>query len=70
MWVRIITLTKEEFDNFSNNHKYNSYFQSSNYANFAVANDQYNVHYLGFTDNDDKLIGAALMLYKSLFLGY
>ena len=68
--MRIITLTKEEFDNFSNNHKYNSYFQSSNYANFAVANDQYNVHYLGFTDNDDKLIGAALMLYKSLFWGY
>ena len=68
--MKIITLKKEEFDNFSSKHKYNSYFQSSNYADFATINDQYNVHYLGFVDNDDKLIGAALMLYKSLFWGY
>ena len=67
--MRIITLTKEEFDNFSNNHKYNSYYQSSNYAEFAMNNDQYSVHYLGFTEND-RLIGAALMLYKTLFWGY
>ncbi len=68
--MKIITLTKEEFDNFSNNHKYNSYYQSSNYADFAVNNEQYNVHYLGFTDESDKLIGASLMLYKQLFWGY
>ena len=68
--MKIITLKKEEFDNFSNTHKYNSYFQSSNYANFAVANEQYNVHYLGFVDENNKLVGAALMLYKSLFWGY
>ena len=68
--MKIITLTKEEFDNFSSNHKYNSYFQSSNYADFAVSNEQYNVHYLGFIDEKDKLIGAALMLYKQLFWGY
>lgn len=67
--MKIITLSKEEFDNYSNNHKYNTYFQSSNYADFAENNDQYNVHYLGFV-NDDKLIGASLMLYKSLFWGY
>ncbi len=68
--MKIITLKKEEFDNFSNNHKYNSYFQSSNYADFAAKNDQYNVHYLGFVDGNGKLIGASLMLYKSLFWGY
>ena len=68
--MKIITLKKEEFDNFSNTHKYNSYFQSSNYANFAVANEQYNAHYLGFVDENDRLIGAALMLYKPLFWGY
>ena len=68
--MKIITLKKEEFDNFSNNHKYNSYYQSSNYADFAVENDQYNVHYLGFVDENDKLIGASLMLYKTLFWGY
>ena len=68
--MKIITLTKDEFDRYSNNHKYNSYYQSSNYAEFAVANDQYNVHYLGFTNINGNIIGAALMLYKSLFWGY
>lgn len=68
--MKIITLKKEEFDNFSKNHTYNSYYQSSDYANFAVANDQYNAHYLGFVDDNDKLIGASLMLYKTLFWGY
>ena len=69
--MKIITLSKEEFDRFSNNHKYNTYYQSSNYADFAVTNDQFNVHYLGFVDDeDDKLIGASLMLYKPLFWGY
>lgn len=68
--MKIITLKKEEFDNFSNNHKYNSYYQSSNYADFAVMNDQYSVHYLGFVDDSSRLIGAALLLYKPLFWGY
>ena len=68
--MKIITLTKEEFDNFSNNHKYNSYYQSSCYAEFAKITEQYQVHYLGFVDENDKLIGAALMLYKQLFWGY
>ena len=67
--MKIITLSKEEFDRFSNNHKYNTYYQSSNYADFAVNNDQFNTHYLGFVD-EDKLIGASLMIYKPLFWGY
>lgn len=68
--MRIITLTAEEFDNFSSKHKYNTYYQSSLYANFAKINDQYNAHYLGFVDNNNNLIGASLMLYKTLFWGY
>ena len=68
--MKIITLSSEEFNRFSNNHKYNTYYQSSYYAEFAKMNDQFNVHYLGFVDEDDKLIGASLMLYKPLFWGY
>ena len=69
--MKIITLSKEEFDRFSNNHKYNTYYQSSNYAEFAKNNDQYGCHYLGFVDEESsKLIGASLMLYKPLFWGY
>ncbi len=68
--MKVITLTKEEFDNFSSNHKYNSYYQSSYYAEFAKEDEQYNVHYLGFVDDEDRLVGASLMLYKTLFLRY
>ena len=69
--MKIITLDEREFDNFSNSHKYNSYFQSSNYAEFAKENDNYSAHYLGFVeDNDNQLFGAAMMLYKPLFWGY
>ena len=68
--MKIITLKKEEFDNFSSSHKYNSYYQSSDYANFAISNEQYNAHYLGFVDESDRLIGASLLLYKPLFWGY
>ena len=68
--MRIITLTEEEFNNFSSKHKYNTYYQSSLYAQFAKDNDNYNIHYLGYVDDNNKLIGASLMLYKTLFWGY
>ena len=70
MKMRIITLTKDEFDSFSNRNSLNTFYQSSNYADFAKINDNYEVHYLGFKDNDDNLIGASLILYKTLFWGY
>lgn len=68
--MRIVTLSKEEFDDFSNKHIYNTYFQSSYYADFAKLNDQYNAHYLGFINDSGEIFGASLMLYKSLFWGY
>ena len=68
--MKIITLSKEEFENYSNKHKYNSYYQSTNYADYMEKNDGFNIHYLGFTDNSNHLIGASLVLYKNLFWGY
>ena len=68
--MKIITLTEQEFDDFSTKHKYNTFYQSSLYAQFAKNNDQYNIHYLGYVDKNNKLIGASLMLYKTLFWGY
>lgn len=69
MNLQIITLEKEEFDKFAQNHKYESYFQTSNYAEFEL-NNGYDVHYLGFTDDEDNLIGGAMCLYKNLFGNY
>ena len=68
--MKIITLKREEFDEFARNHRYNSFYQSSDYADFSKANGQYNFHYLGFVDENNRLIGASLMLYKELFWGY
>ena len=67
--MRIITLNKDEFDNFAKNSKYESYFQTSSYAE-VESSKGFNVHYLGFTDDDDNLIGGAMCLYKNLFLNY
>lgn len=67
--MRIITLEKREFDNFAQKHKYESYFQTSDNAEFEQTNG-YDVHYLGFTDDEDNLIGAAMCLYKNLFWNY
>lgn len=67
--MRIITLEKDEFDTLAENHKYESYFQTSNYAEFEM-NHGFDVHYLGFTDDSDNLIGGAMCLYKNLFWQY
>lgn len=68
--MKIITLSKEEFEAFSNKHKNNTFYQSPEYANFSKINDHFDIHYLGFTDENNNLIGASLMLYKTLFWGY
>ncbi len=68
--MRIVSLKKEEFDNFAAHYKNNNYFQSSNYAEFLKTTEGYEIHYLGYVDNDGNLFGASLMLYKTLFFGY
>lgn len=68
--MKIVTLSKEEFEEFSNKNSLNTFYQSVNYANFAKNNNQYDAHYLGFVDNTNSLIGASLVLYKTLFWGY
>lgn len=68
--MRIITLSEEEFNRFSENHKYESFCQTSNYAKFQANINGYKIHYLGFTDDNGNLFGASLMLYKNLFWNY
>ena len=68
--MNIITLTKEQFDSFASKHKYGSFYQSSQYGEFSKTNDHYEVHYLGFKDRNNNLVGASMMLYKTLFWGY
>ncbi len=65
--MRIITLKENEFDIFSISHKYSSYYQTSSYGN-AMKDNGFNIHYLGFKDENNKLIGATLIIYKEVFM--
>lgn len=67
--MKIVTLEKEEFDKLAKNSKYESYFQTSSYAELEMKNG-FNVHYLGFVDDNDDLIGGAMCLYRNLFWNY
>ena len=67
--MKIVTLTENEFIDFANKHQYNSLYQTPLYAHFMNKNEHYKIHYLGFVE-EDNLIGASLMLYKTLFWGY
>ncbi len=68
--MKIVSLKKEEFDNFASRYPGNNYCQSSSYAEFEKETEGYEYHYLGFVDNNGNLFGAGLMLYKTTFLGY
>ncbi len=68
--MKIITLSREEFENFSNKNKYNTFYQSPAYGDFKKEYEGFNVHYLGFEAVNGNLVGASLMIYKTLFWGY
>lgn len=67
--MKIITLSKEEFDEFATSHDYASYCQTSAYANLKTECDDFEVHYLGFKDSGE-LVGASMLIFKELFWGY
>lgn len=66
--MKIVTLEPKQFDEFASNHRYRNYYQTSMYAN-TMLKSGYQVHYLGFTDNFDNLIGAGMVLFKEVFMG-
>lgn len=68
--MRIITLKEDEFNAFARKHKYESFYQTTEYANFKNHSENYDIHYLGFTNNNDDLLGATMVIYKELFWGY
>ena len=66
--MRIVALTKEEFDEYAYKHKYSTYYQTSSYAETSKF-EGLNTFYIGFME-DDKLVGATLFLYKNIYLYY
>ena len=66
--MRIVALTKDEFDNFAYKHKYSTYYQTSKYADVSKY-EGLNTFYVGFVENE-QLVGATLFLYKTVYLYY
>lgn len=65
--MKIVTLSPTQFDKYAENHRYRNYYQSSNYGN-VMTRFGYNVHYLGIVNEQNKLIGAMLIIYKDVFM--
>lgn len=65
--MKIITLTEIEFDEYAKSHKYSNYYQTSSYGN-TMKNNGFSIHYLGFKDDSNNLIGASLIVYKEIFM--
>lgn len=66
--MKIVALTKEEFDAFAYKHKYSTYYQTSSYAETSRY-EGLNTFYVGFVEND-ILVGATLFLYKNIYMFY
>lgn len=67
--MKIITLSEQQFNNFANNHKYTSFYQTAEYGRLMKL-DGYDYHLLGFLNNSNELIGATMVLYKKVLLNY
>ena len=66
--MKIVKLNSEQFNRFASTHKYRNYYQSSMYAN-VMKKFGYHSQYLGIVNEDNKLIGATLIIYKEVFMG-
>lgn len=62
MYIKELTI--EEFNNYSINHPLYSFYQSQNYA-LVMSETGYEYEFIGYID-DDKIVAAALVLYKSI----
>lgn len=65
--MKIVTLTPEQFDRFASKHRYRNFYQSSAYAR-SMLRFGYNIHYLGFVNDRNSLIGATFIAYKEVFM--
>lgn len=66
--MKIVKLNSSQFDRFASAHKYRNYYQSSMYGN-VIVKFGYHAQYLGIVNEQNKLIGATLIIYKEVFMG-
>ena len=66
--MRIVKLNSSQFDKFASTHKYRNYFQTSQYAD-VMTKYGYHANFLGIISDEEKLIGATLIIYRDIFMG-
>lgn len=65
--MKIVKLNSAQFDKFAASHRYRNYFQSSMYGN-VMSKFGYKSQYLGIINDQNKLMGATLIIYKEVFM--
>lgn len=65
--MKIVKLNSAQFDKFASTHRYRNYFQTSMYGN-VMSKFGYRSQYLGFVNDQNKLMGATLIIYKEVFM--
>lgn len=64
-------IEKEKYEKFVSNHKTKSHFlQSTSWGEFCKVNKHTTPYYVGVVDDKNKLIATALLLQRSMPLGY
>ena len=66
--MKIVKLSAAQFDKFASTHRYRNYFQTSMYASVMIKFG-YHAQFLGMVNDDNKLMGATLIIYKEVFMG-
>lgn len=65
--MKIVTLNRNQFDHFASRHRYRNFYQTSAYAK-SMLRFGYNVHFLGFVNEKNSLVGATFIAYKEVFM--
>lgn len=65
--MKIVKLNYAQFDRFASTHRYRNYFQTSMYGN-VMSKFGYRSQYLGIVNDQNRLIGATLIIYKEVFM--
>ena len=66
--MKIVKLSSAQFDRYASTHRYRNYYQTSQYANVMIKFG-YHAMFLGIVNDDNKLMGASLIIYKEVFMG-
>ena len=69
--LKLKNIEKDQYDKFVNTHKTKSHFlQSLSWGEFSKSKKNLTPYYLGLVNEEDKLVGATLLLEKKLPLNY